>query len=1078
MIARLIDFCGRNGLIVGVIVVLALAWSAWAIVRTPLDALPDLSDTQVIVFTEWMGRSPNLVEDQITYPLVTAFLAAPKVKLVRGFTMFGMSFVYVVFEDGTDIYWARSRSLEYLSKLQGKLPPGVTPQIGPDATGVGWVFEYALVDESGTNDLQELRSFQDWNLRYRLSAVPGVAEVASVGGYEKQYQIEVDPAKLQAFGLSLAAVTEAIPMSNGDVGGRVLEMAGHEYAVRGRGYITDKGAIEQIVVGTDGRGTPVLVRDIARVQVGGNLRRGLAELNGEGETVGGIVVMRYGENASAVIERIKEKLEEVKPDLPEGVKVVTTYDRSILINDSIWTLSENLVEEMILVSLTILLFLFHFRSTLVAIITLPVAVALSFIPMYYMGLTANIMSLAGIIIAIGDVVDSAVIMVENAHKKLEKDNGARPRKEVVIEAAKEIGPSIFGSLLVIVVAFLPVFVLEAQEGRLFSPLAYTKTFSVLFGALLGITLVPVLMVLFVRGKIWPEHRNPVNRLCIAIYRPVLRFCLRMRYVLTVAAIALVIVTILPFWRLGSEFMPPLDEGTLLFMPITLPGISIEEAKRLVQTQDRILRGFPEVVSVFGKAGRAETPTDPAPLSMIETVVVLKPKDEWRDEMTREKLVTEMDAALQMGGVQNAFTMPIKARIDMLTTGIRTPIGIKIFGPDLKEIAKIGEQLEGALKMVPGTRSVYAEREMGGFFVDFTPDRAAIARYGLRVMDVMAVVETAIGGLDLDTTIEGRERYRINVRYPRELRNDIEKLRGVLVAIPVGKSSAPASGGMGAPSAMGASGGGSLGGSAQVPLGQLGKLEAAMGPPMIKNEMGSLTGWVYVDTEVSDIGGYVTEAKAVVARDIQLPAGYYIKWTGQYEFLERIQTRMKVVVPITLLLIAIILYFNFRGVAQTLIVMLSVPFAAVGAIWLLYVMAYNTSIAVWVGVIALLGIAAQTASIMVVYLDEGWAEWTKLGKIHNTDDVIDMAVDHGGSRVRPLLMAVGLNIMGLFPVMLSSGVGSDVAQRIAAPLWGGLISLTLLTLLVIPAIYVIWRSFQVRHLPPAPAPEENLAVDQA
>jgi len=1076
MVARLIGFCGRNGLVVGIVVALALVWSAWAIARTPLDALPDLSDTQVIIFTEWMGRSPNLVEDQVTYPLVTAFLAAPKVKLVRGFTMFGMSFVYVIFEDGTDIYWARSRSLEYLSKLQGKLPPGVTPQIGPDATGVGWVFEYALVDESGKHDLQELRSFQDWNLRYWLSSVPGVAEVASVGGYEKQYQIEVDPSKLQAFGLSLASVTEAIPMSNGDVGGRVLEMAGHEYAVRGRGYITDKGAIEQIVVGTDGRGTPVLVRDVARVQVGGNIRRGLAELDGEGETVGGIVVMRYGENASALIERIKQKLEEVKPALPEGVKVVTTYDRSILIDDSIETLSDNLIEEMILVSLTILLFLFHFRSTLVAVVALPVAVALSFIPMYYMGLTANIMSLAGIIIAIGDVVDSAVIMVENAHKKLEKDGGARPRKEVVIEAAREIGPSIFGSLLVIVVAFLPVFVLEAQEGRLFSPLAYTKTFSVLFGALLGITLVPVLMVLFVRGTIWPERRNPVNRLCIAVYRPVLRLCLRMRYVLTLAAIVLVVATLVPFERLGSEFMPPLDEGTLLFMPITTPGISIEEAKRLVETQDQILRGFPEVTSVFGKAGRAETPTDPAPLSMIETVVVLKPKSEWREGMTRDKLVAEMDEKLRMGGVQNAFTMPIKARIDMLTTGIRTPIGVKVFGPDLEQIAAIGEELEGVLKMVPGTRSVYAEREMGGFFIDFTPDRAAIARYGLRVMDVMAVVETAIGGLDLDTTVEGRERYKINVRYPRGLRDDIEKLRGVLVPIPAGRSGAPAAGGMGAPAAMGAAGGGSLGGSAQVPLGQLGTIEATMGPPMIKNEMGSLTGWVYVDTEVSDIGGYVTEAKAAVAREMQLPTGYYLKWTGQYEFLERIQARMRVVVPITLLLIAIILYFNFRGVAQTLIVMLSVPFAAVGAIWLLYVMAYNTSIAVWVGVIALLGIAAQTASIMVVYLDEGWAEWTGLGKIRTTNDVIDMAVEHGGSRVRPLLMAVGLNIMGLFPVMLSTGVGSDVAQRIAAPLWGGLVSLTLLTLIVIPAIYVIWRSFQLRDLPPVPATGDQVVEE--
>ncbi len=1069
MVGKLIEFCARNKLVVGICTVLVLLWSAFAINRTPLDALPDLSDTQVIIFTEWMGRSPNLVEDQVTYPLVTAFLAAPKVKTVRGFTMFGMSFVYVIFEDGADIYWARSRSLEYLSKLQGKLPPGVTPQIGPDATGVGWVYEYALIDESGKRSLQELRSFQDWSLRYWLASVPGVAEVASIGGYEKQYQVEIDPVKLQAYHISLSEVARAIPMSNGDVGGRVIEMAGHEYAIRGRGYITDKEALEQVVVGADGRGTPILLQDIARVQIGGNIRRGFAELNGNGEVVGGIVVMRYGENALGVIDRIKQKIAEVQPAFPEGIKLAPTYDRSTLIRDSMRTLSENLIEELIIVSLTILIFLFHFRSTMVAIITLPIAVAFSFIPMYYMGLTANIMSLAGIIIAIGDVVDSAVIMVENAHKKLEADGGRRPRQEVVIEAAKEIGPSIFGSLLVIVIAFLPVFVLEAQEGRLFSPLAYTKTFSVLFGALLGITLVPVLMVMFVRGKIWPEKKNPINRLCIGLYRPMLRLCLRLRFVIVLGALALVIATVIPFKRLGSEFMPPLDEGSLLFMPITTPGISIEEAKRLVQLQDKILHSFPEVESVFGKAGRAETPTDPAPLSMVETVVMLKPKGKWRPGMTRDRLVDSMDNALRLGGVQNAFTMPVKARIDMLTTGIRTPVGIKIFGNDLAKIAVLGEQLEGILQKVPGTRSVYAEREMGGYFIDFTPDRAAIARYGLRVMDVMAVIETAIGGLDLDTTIEGRERYKINVRYPRELRGSIEKLRSVLVPIRMMQSSAGGAG-MAATSGMGmkgAEGSASPGRVAQVPVGQLGRIEATMGPPMIKNEMGSLTGWVYVDTEGRDIGGYVNDAKAAVSRELKLPSGYYLKWTGQYEFLERIQKRMTIVVPITLLLIAVILYFNFRGLAQTLTVMLSVPFAAVGAIWLMYALKYNTSIAVWVGTIALLGIAAETASIMVVYLDEGFAEWSKNGRIKTAKDLIEMAVDHGGSRVRPLLMAVGLNIMGLFPVMLSSGVGSDVAQRIAAPLWGGLVSLTLMTLFVIPAVYVIWRSFHLRHLPSGP-----------
>jgi len=1038
MIGKIIEFCGRRPFLVIVCTSLVLLWTAWSIRKTPLDALPDLSDTQVIIFTEWMGRSPSLIEDQITYPLVTAFLSAPKVKVVRGFTMFGMSFVYVIFEDGTDIYWARSRTLEYLSKLQGKLPEGVTPQLGPDATGVGWVYEYVVTDDTGKHTLQELRAFQDWHLRYWLSSVPGVAEVASVGGYEKQYQVEIDPVKLKAFQLSLPMIKEAVRLSNGDVGGRVIELAEHEYAVRGRGYITDKTMLEQVVVGTDGNGTPILIRDIGRVQIGGNIRRGLAELNGEGEAVGGIVVMRYGENALAVIDRIKEKIKEVEPSFPPGIKVVPVYDRSDLIEHSIDTLSIALTEEVILVSLTILLFLFHFRSTLVSIITLPIAVAVSFIPMYYMGLTANIMSLAGIIIAIGDVVDAAVIMTENAHRKLE-NNPDRPRLDVVIEAAREIGPSIFATLLVTVVAFIPVFLLQEQEGRLFSPLAYTKTFAVAFGAILGITLVPALMGIFIRGKILPAMQNPVNRYCIALYRPLLQFCLRYRYGVAIGALVLILATIPIFQKLGSEFMPPLDEETVLFMPITVPGISIEKAKELVQLQDKILKSFPEVASVFGKAGRAETPTDPAPLSMIETVITFKPKDEWRPGMTKEKLIEEMDKLLSLGGVQNAFTMPIKARIDMLTTGIRTPVGIKVFGPDLNTIATLGEKLETVLKQVPGTRSVYAEREMGGFFIDFVPNREAIARYGLRVMDVMEIIETAIGGLDISTTIEGRERYKINVRYPRELRHDIEALKSVLVPITTSQ------------------------GIEQVPLGQLGTIETVMGPPMIKDEMGSLTGWIYVDVEGRDIGGYVNEAKEIVNKNVVLPQGYYLKWTGQYEFLERIQALMKIVIPITLLLIGIILYLNFQGIAQTLIVMLSVPFSAIGAIWLMFSFEYNTSIAVWVGMIALLGIAAQTASIMVVYLDEGFSLWSKEGKMNCVDDVLNMTVEHGSSRIRPLLMAVSLNILGLIPIMMSDGVGSDIAKRIAAPLWGGLISLTLLTVFVIPVIYVIWRSYQLRKV---------------
>ncbi|MBF8262872.1 MAG: cusA [Parachlamydiales bacterium] len=1038
MIGKLIEICGKNRSIVFIVTSFVLLWSVWTIHKTPIDALPDLSDTQVIIFTEWMGRSPDLVEDQITYPLVTAFLGAPKVKLVRGFTMFGMSFVSVIFQDGTDLYWARSRALEYLSKLQGKLPEKVTPQLGPDATGVGWIFEYALIDESGKNSLQDLRSFQDWYLRYWLTSVPGVAEVASVGGYQKEYQIEIDPTKLQAYHLSISDIKEAIPRSNGDVGGRVIELAEHEYAVRGRGYITDPGMIEQIVVGTDQKGTPVLIRDVGRVQIGGNIRRGLAELNGEGEVVGGIVVMRVGEDTAQVIDRVKEKLKEMEPSFPPGIKVVPTYDRSTLIRHSIDTLTEALVEEIIIVSLVIFIFLFHFRSTLVSIITLPIAVMISFIPMYYMGINANIMSLAGIIIAIGDIVDSAVIMTENAHKKLEREGEKRSRTNIVIEAAKEIGPSIFASLFVIVIGFLPVFVLQEQEGRLFSPLAYTKTFSVVFGAILGVTLVPALMVTFIRGRIRPEMKNPVTRVCIAAYQPVLRFCVRFRMAVVGGCLLLILLTIPVYQRLGSEFMPPLDEETILFMPITTPGISIEAARQLVQTQDKILRSFPEVQTVFGKAGRAETPTDPAPLSMIETVITLKPKSEWRAGMTKDRLVEEMNRALQLAGVQNAFTMPIKARIDMLTTGIRTPVGIKIFGKDLSAIATLGEEIEMILKTVPGTRSVYAEREMGGFFIDFTPDRAAIARYGLKVMDVQEIVETAVGGLDVDTTIEGRERYKINVRYPRELRDNIDQLQRILVPIMMKSDAAE-------------------GRVEHVPLGQLGTIQAVMGPPMIKDEMGSLTGWVYIDIEGRDIGSYVKDAKKAVAQNLKLPVGYYLQWTGQYEFMERIQALMKVVIPLTLILIALILYLNFRGIAQTLIVMLSVPFAAIGAVWLMFAVSYHTSVAVWVGMIALLGTAAETTAIMVVYLEEGFQKWSQENRMNSQEDLMNMVVNHGASRVRPLIMAVALNIFGLLPIMWSSGVGSDIARSIAAPLWGGLISLTLLTLLVVPAVYVIWRS---------------------
>jgi Cu(I)/Ag(I) efflux system membrane protein CusA/SilA len=896
-----------------------------------------------------------------------------------------------------------------------------------------------------------------------------VAEVASLGGYEKEYQVEIDPVRLQAFNLSIGDIAAAIRMSNGDVGGRVLELAQHEYAVRGRGYLQSREDIAKIVVATNAAGTPVQLGDVARVQIGGNIRRGFAELDGTGEVVGGIVVMRFGENALQVIDRVRAKLAEVAPAMPPGVRVVTTYDRSDLIRAAVRTLGESLVQVMIIVSATVVLFLFHFRSALVPAIMLPIAILLAFIPMSGMGLTTNIMSLAGIIIAIGDMVDAAVVLVENAHRRLEQAGLGANRVEVVIDSAKELGPPIFGSLLVIAIAFLPVFTLEAQEGRLFKPLAYTKTLAMVFASLLSVTLVPALMVVLVRGRIRAEAENPVSRAVQAAYRPVLRLCLVHRRSLVAAVAAAIALTAIPFSRLGSEFMPPLYEGTALFMPISVPGLSIEEAKRLVQEQDRRLKEIPEVFSVFGKGGRAETPTDPAPLSMIETVIVLRPRDEWREGLSYDDLVAEMEAAVKTPGLQAAWTMPIKARVDMLTTGIRTPIGIKIFGSDLPQVAAIGESLEAILRDVPGTRSVYAERELGGFFVDFVPDRDAIARYGLRSMDVMEVIETAVGGLDVDTTIEGRERYRINVRYPRELRGSPEDLARVLVPIPFQRARGPAAGSDGEATAMAGGAGGrgagpGMGGRvAHVRLGQLGRIGVTMGPPMIKDEAGFLTGWVYVDTERSDLGGYVADAKRAVAEQLELPQGYFLRWTGQYEFLERLQARMRIVVPITIALILGVLYVNFGGLTQALLVLFSVPCAAMGSIWLLWALGFNTSVAVWVGLIGLLGIAAETASIMVIYLDEGWRRWQAEGRLRTADDLVAMALESAGKRVRPLLMTVVMNIVGLVPVMLATGVGADVAKRIAAPLWGGLVSLTLLTLAVIPALYVIWRE---RALPRA------------
>jgi copper/silver efflux system protein len=1116
-LGRVIAFSGAKRSFVFLIAAALTAWGLWSAKRSQLDALPDLSDTQVIIATEWMGRSPTLIEDQVTYPITTSFLGAPHVKTVRGFTMFGMSFVYVIFEDGTDIYWARSRAVEQLAKIQNRLPEGVTPQIGPDATSVGWVYQYALVDEAGKHDLQQLRSFQDWQLRYWLQGVPGVAEVASVGGFEKEYQIQVDPVRMKARGLSVGQIAAAVRGTNAEVGGRVIEMAQHEYALRGRGYVTGKGELESAWVADDAAGTPIRIRDVADVTVGGNIRRGVVDLDGRGEVVGGIVVMRYGENALDVIERVKAKLAEVETAMPPGVKVVPVYDRSQLIKASVRTMVENVVVILAVVVVVIAIFLFHLRSALVAAITLPVATAATFITFYYLDLTINIMSLAGIILALGDMVDSACVLVENAHKEIEaaeREGSGRSRAEIVIGSARALGPSMFGALLVLTIAFLPVFTLQGEEGRLFRPLALAKTFSMAFGAIFAITLVPALMVTLLRGKIRPEAHNPLNRVAVAAYKPLLRGVLRFRWIVIAVALAIMGATVVPFTRLGSEFMPPLYEGDLLYMPITVPGISIGEARRLLIWQDARIREVPEVERVFGKTGRAETALDPAPLSMIETVVRLRPREQWRLGMTVEKLVAELEDKTRVPGIQSAWTMPIKARIDMLSTGIRTPIGIKVFGAKLEEIVAINNALERSVRDVPGTRSVYAERELGGFFLDVIPDRDAIARYGLTVRQVLDVVESTIGGMDVDTTFEGRERYKVNVRYPRELRDDPDKMRNVLVPISrmragtlpgsngsqaVGGPSAGGTslaapsmtaGGMGggmqqslSPTAIAALAGGAGGGmtsaamaaggamtgssgqgaspdvasGAFVTLGQLARIETAMGPPMIKSEMGQLTGWIYVDVDTSDIGGWVEQAKAKVAREVKMPPGYILKWTGQYELLERVRARLAFILPLTIAIVFGILYMNFKGAAQALIVMMGVPFAAIGAIWTLWLAKFNTSIAVWVGMIALLGVAAETASVMVVYLDDAWREGRAAGRIRNVDELIADSVEAGSKRVRPLLMTVLSNVFGLLPILLDTGVGADVAKRIAAPMWGGLVSLTLLTLLVIPAVYVVWRS---------------------
>jgi Cu(I)/Ag(I) efflux system membrane protein CusA/SilA len=1054
MIERIIAWSANNRFLVFLAVFFSIAWGVYALVNMPLDAIPDLSDVQVIIFTEWMGRSPDLVEDQVTYPIVTSLISAPEVRVVRGYSFFGLSFVYAIFEDGTDMYWARSRVLEYMNEVAGSLPEGVTPTLGPDATGVGWAFEYALIDRTGTYDLAELRSIQDWYLKYWLESVPGVAEVASVGGFVNQYQVTVDPNSLLAYNLPVSHVIHAIRTSNNDVGGRIVELAGTEYMVRGRGYIKDLNDIRDVALGVGAGGTPILLSDVAQVSRGPDIRRGLTELDGEGEVVGGIVVMRYGENALAVIERVKEKIEEVRPALPEGVEIVTTYDRTDLIHSAIENLQEKLLEEILIVSLVCLIFLFHIRSALVVILALPVAILMSFTTMYYLGVNANIMSLGGIAIAIGVMVDAAIVMVENAHKRLEQwgelPEDERPsRNSVVIKAAKEVGKPLFFSLLVITVSFLPVFTLEAQEGRLFKPLAFTKTFAMFFASLLSITLVPLLMVLLIRGRIAPEHKNPMSRILIWFYRPFALAVLRWRKITILLALIALAATGPIFTQLGSEFMPPLWEGTMLYMPSLLPGVSIGEVARVMQVQNRLIGTVPEVEMVFGKAGRSESATDPAPLGMIETVINLKPQEEWRPGLTPQKLEAELDELLQFPGVVNTWTMPIKGRIDMLSTGIRTPIGVKVFGPDLNVIQSIGERIELVLGDVPGTRNVLAERVVGGYFLDFEVRRKEAARYGLNVEDVEALVETAVGGKNITQTIEGRERYPVNVRYARELRDDLDSLKRVLVAAPTG---------------------------AQVPIGQLADIRLTTGPPVIKSEDAQLVGYVFVDVAGRDLGSYVQEAQKVVAENVEIPSGYYIEWSGQYEYMQRAKERLIYVVPLTLLIIFLLLYLNFESVAETLIVMLSVPFAMIGAVWLLWYLEYNLSVAVWVGMIALAGVASETGVVMIVYLDEFYEDYRRQGLLNSMEALRQAVLDGAVQRVRPKMMTVAATMTGLLPIMWGTGSGADMMKRIAAPMVGGMVSSTVLTLLVIPSLYVMWRGWQHRKEFRAYAAEQSQGGD--
>ncbi len=1037
MLSKIIDWSARNRVLVLLATLSLTLGGIYAVVKTPLDALPDLSDVQVIVYTEFPGQAPQVVEDQVTYPLTTAMLSVPKSKVVRGFSFFGASFVYVIFEDGTDIYWARSRVLEYLNFAAGRMPKGVTPALGPDATGVGWVYQYALVAKNKT--LAELRTIQDWYLRYQLAKAHGVAEVASIGGFVQTYQVTVDPIKLRAYGIPLNKVSQTIRDSNRDVGGRAIEMAETEYMVRGKGYLRGASDIENLVLKSE-KGTPVLVRDIARVEMVPDERRGITELNGEGEVVSGIAMARYGQNALEVISNIKDKITEVSAGLPEGVSIIPVYDRSDLIHRAIETLKHTLFEESLIVAAVCVIFLLHVRSALVAILMLPVGVLIAFIAMRLLGMNSNLMSLGGIAIAIGAMVDAAIVMIENAHKHIERLKPGESRSEAMIAACKEVGPALFFSLLIITVSFLPVFTLESQEGRLFSPLAYTKTFSMAGAALLSVTLVPVLMMLFIRGPVMPEAKNPVNRFLIWVYRPIIAWVMRWKKVTIGLALLTLGVSFYPASQLGSEFMPTLNEGTLLYMPSSLPAMSITKAAELLQTQNKIIKSFPEVESVYGKAGRANTATDPAPTEMFETVINLKPESAWRPGLTTDKLIAELDKALQFPGVSNAWTMPIKARIDMLSTGIRTPIGIKVFGKDLNEMERLAKEIEAVVKTVPGTSSAFAERITGGFYINIEPDRQALARYGLAVGDLQDVIGTALGGEMVTTTVEGRERFGVTVRYPRELRGNPQQIASEILV--------PTMGG------------------AMVPLGQVAKVEIAKGAPSIRTENALLSTYIYVDIRDRDIGSFVKEARAAVNAQVKFPSSYYATWSGQFESMERAIEKMKVVVPVTLLIIFLLLYLNFRRLTETLIVMLSVPFALVGGVWLMWLLGYNLSVAVAVGFIALAGVAAETGVVMLIYLDHAWEAAQKQcvaeGREAGMQELYAAVMEGAVERVRPKMMTVVAIMAGLLPILWGTGTGSEVMSRIAAPMVGGMVSSTVLTLAVIPAIYALVKQWRMKR----------------